>query len=309
MGVMLDVRCSSCDQIFQVEDDAAGSGEACPSCGAINDVPGPVADVELPSLTSAPPRPAAWGIPSPLWWLLVFAAVACFIATIWSTLHGDEWERRHLQALADADQRAAAFLVAGDFDQAGRQYQFILDTLGTRPLQSVYLRQLLITARQGLHVTQTNRWAAATAPSSQPSIPPADASQDAIQHFQRAAEAFGDFVRARPEVFQDERGNWRRRQLLVWSVQVQLQPQSPPTQIVLQYQFNARRTAAHGTPDDALADSEFLYDDRPLPTRCQTTFELRSGRWVAVQRQTDPETSDDTTMRKLEDQAFGAAGR
>jgi len=156
----------------------------------------------------------------------------------------------------------------GDFDGAEREYRQVLDTVGNRSLESLYLRDVLARARRGVQEAQSRKKAgiaaatqavAATEPAGGPDL------NRAIKSFQRASEAFADFVRARPVLFRDIHGSWRRRQFVVWEVNYEVQSDADPARIVLQYMCTARLTEPHADRADALGDQQFRMMNLPRP--------------------------------------------
>jgi hypothetical protein len=317
MGAMLDVVCVSCGENFEVEEDSAGAAEACPYCGAVNDIPAGAEMAMDPAIEFQPKYPEPPPPPSKfsgaLWWLVVFAIVGGFGASLYWMLHSGDWERDHLQSLTDASRHGDALLAAGQPNQAAAQYQFVLDTLDDRDIQSEYLRDLQLHAKLEQQQAFALAKAAATRPATtapaiasagdagpaNPATAPdaqALALHNSVIQFQRQAEAFADYVRARPVVFQDPLGNWRRRIYLLWNVEAEFQDSAATPQIMLRYTYNSRKTAPHGDPSDANDDSNFQYDDRVEPTHAQTLFEFHAGQWIAIQRQNDLLDSDNPTI-------------
>jgi hypothetical protein len=349
MGAMLDVTCASCGESFTVDDESAGRSEVCPYCGAFNDIPAPAEPaIEFEPHPHVPPPPSP--VAGTAWWLVVFLIVGGFGAGLYWMLHSGDWERDHLQQLTDASRRGDAFLAAGQPKQAVNQYQLVLDTLDDRDIQSVYLRDLQLHAklerqqavalvaaaatRPGMTAPATTAPAAPAIASAGDAALPATAPDGgnpdggnldlhkAVTHFQREAESFADYVHARPVIFQDSLGNWRRRIYLLWNVEAEFQEDAATPQIMLRYVYNSRKTAPHADPSDAGEDSNFQYDDNAKPTNSQTLFEWHSGQWIAIQRQNDLlssdnaaitsgqlkplESADTDDLRKLEDGFFSA---
>lgn len=332
---MIRVSCAECGEAFEIGEEFAGLPEFCPACGALNDIPPLQEEEPEPSAQETPspeetPSPAAdepqspgplpnplappppRGVPSPLWWALIVGGIASFIVAC-VLLFSDNWESRNLNALNDADNRGDVLIVDGDYSGAGAQYRFVLDTVGSRQIESTYIRQLVERARHGEaqaramaqsppHPTTT----AAVAPAAVP--PPATQPDiyEALKNFQRDSEAFPLFVRDRPVLFLDNHHDWRRRQFVVWDVTYQRQPDSNPQGILLRYSCASRITEPHDNHRDAGNDANFLNDESPQTVHCQTLFELFAGRWVIVRH--DVETGlplDD--LYALERRAFHAA--
>jgi hypothetical protein len=304
---MIEVRCSNCDHVFEAESSAAGLSEFCPACGALTDVPAPDPDEEeflepweaaapaapLPPSAVAPVQRAS---PRILGWVLELAALAILIWIGWLLFSGN-WESRHLQFLSDTINRADSLLSAGDLPGAQREYGRVLQTVGTRSLESLYLRDVLARARRGLQTVQMRQATvvAATSPTTQPSIAPN--LNQAIKSFQRASEGFADFVRRRPMVFQDIHGSWRRRQFVVWDVNYQIQSDADPPRIELRYTCNPRLTAPHTNRQDALADEQFLYDERTAPLARRTSFVFHDGQWVITPAPSSPTEDGSSIIR------------
>lgn len=327
----MDVSCGSCGEIFQVDDELAGPSATCPFCGASNDLStDDLTEIEFKPKISAQEllQEPSQGIPAKWWWLAAFVAVSCSAILAYSMLHSDDWERRHLQELTDADKRADAYYAAGDFRNAGQQYQIILATLNNRTVQSVFLRDLFEHAEQGVQEAQYRLKTATTLPSTAPSPSPttepdiSDYPQAAVLRFQRRAEALGQFVRSHPILFQDANGNWRRRRFIVWDVDAQIDPESDSSKITLHYTCNSMKTAGHDGREDAQDDPDFLYQEHDQPIHCTTVYEFQSGKWVAGDRQNDLVSSPNDTITsgkrapaflsdlsdlyQLEDQAFSS---
>ncbi len=301
---MLHVVCGRCGQSFEAADDAVETEDVCPYCGAALD--GEESD---PTIEFQPARPfdpirdsqaAPRGIPSPLWWLIAAAAVGVFVYGTVAMLRGDDWERQHVQALADADRKAAALMYAGDFMQAANVYESIVTELSGRDIQSIYLRQLLDQASQGAAEAR-RRMAlaaahpqAATAPAATEAAPISE--HDAIVSFQRKAESFPQYVRSRPMLFQDSQGNWRRRQFVVWDVDAQQAPDSDPAKMDLKYTCNSRTTAAYADREEAKTDFNFQFDEHIQAIHCSAEYELRDGKWVAADRDSDLLAQDNSAI-------------
>ncbi|HEX4055680.1 MAG TPA: hypothetical protein VHX86_15555 [Tepidisphaeraceae bacterium] len=330
---MIRVSCAECGEAFEIGEEFAGLAEFCPACGALNDIPPlqeeeepePVAQ-EAPSFqespipaTDGPPSPGALpnpvapprprGVPSPLWWALIVGGIASFIVAC-VLLFSDNWESRNLNALNDADNRGDVLIVDGDYSGAAAQYRFVLDTVGSRQIESTYIRQLIERARRGAAQAKTMAQApphaavttapAVTPPATQPDI------YEALKHFQRDSEAFPQFVRDRPVLFLDNHRDWRRRQFVVWDVSYQRQPNSNPQQILLSYSCASHVTEPHGNRRDADNDGNFVNDASPQIVHCRTLFELFAGRWVIVRHDVEAGLAMDD-LYALERLAFHTA--
>lgn len=303
---MIEVRCSNCDQVFQAESSAAGRSEFCPFCGVLNDVPAPEPDEEAPlEQWEAPPPPLSPpAVPPPpqpakspiLWWILELAAVGILIWIGWLLFSGN-WESRHLQFLSDTINHADAFLAGGDLNAAEKDYALVLQTVGNRPLESLYLRDVVLRAHRGVKDVQLRRISIAAATMPAATTQPAVAANlnQAIRDFQRASDGFAQFVRARPMLIQDNHGNWRRRQFVVWDVKYQIQSDADPPRIELHYMCNPRLTVPHANRQDALADDQFPYDERTEPTARNTTFVFHDGQWAITRESSPPPPSQDGT--------------
>jgi hypothetical protein len=317
---MIQVECGSCGQIFEVGDELAGLSEFCPACGALNDIPPldqedspPPVEAEISpaatdALASSAPAPLARGIPSVLWWTLVVGGVAAFvIACVF--LFSDNWESQHVRDLSDAANRGDALLAQDDFAAAQKQYDHVLQTVGTRAIQSTYIRQLLRHARAGQIAAQSGlRAAPATAPATAPTSRPAFDTQVAIKNFQRDSEGFAQFIRTRPMLYQDAGGQWRRRQLVVWDAAYEQQAGADPPQMLLRYSCVARLTEPHPDRPSAADDPDFVKDEPPGVVHCQTLFELRDSQWHVANRQIEGGHSAPSGLISLEGQAFHVSG-
>jgi hypothetical protein len=284
---MIEVRCPNCDQVFEAETSAAGRSEFCPACGTLNDVPAPDPDDQTlveqwdvpPSPTPAPqPRRVGSQI---LWWVLELAALGIVIWFGWLLFTGN-WESRHLQFLSDTINHADALLAGGDANGAQQEYARVVDTVGNRSLESLYLRDVVARAHRGLKAAQLRKMSPLAATTPSPTTEPANDANlnQAIRNFQRASEGYADFVRGRPMVFQDNHGSWRRRQFVVWDVNYHIQSEADPPRIDLQYTCNPRLTAPHADRQQALADEQFPFDERNSPIVRKTAFVFRGGQWV-----------------------------
>lgn len=309
---MLDVVCGRCGQTFEAADDAVEEGEVCPYCGAAveEDAVEPLVEFRPAQPATIDIKPPERGIPGPLWWFAVIVIVAAFVLAVVSMLQGDNWEQQHLQELADADKKASAFMVIGDYRHAADEFQSIVDELSGRQIQSIYLRELLDRAQQGegdarhrlaLAATQPATPAvagAATAPGAPPAAPAsAEIPQNAIIDFQRRAESFSQFTRSHPLVYQDSHGDWRRREFLVWNVEAELETPDEGEYMSLKYSSNSRITAEHNLEEDAAGDINFLYDEHEDAIQCESRYYYRGGVWVAAPRDTDLQAQDNSVIR------------
>jgi hypothetical protein len=322
---MIEVRCSNCEQVFEAEDSAAGRSEFCPACGTLNDVPAPDPDEEelveqwdapppSSTATATPVAPPRGGASPVLWWMLELAALAIIVWIGWLLFSGS-WENRHLQFLSDTITRADGMMSGGDLDGARREYARVLDTVGNRTLESLYLRDVVARAHRGIQTVQLRQRTAMAASqrsaSSEPTtVPDLNA---AIKSFQRASGGFADFVRQRPMLLQDSHGSWRRRQFVVWGVNYEIQSDVDPPRITLEYTCNPRLTAAHADRQDALADTQFTIDERTAPITRKTTFVLRDGQWVAVHEapqlpEDNPSVIRDGSLRPDDPSILGGLG-
>jgi hypothetical protein len=151
---MIEIRCANCQGTFQANDEADGSVDRCPACGAINDVPSTepdlVADGDVPFVPANPrshARKQPGGIPSVFFWLVGLALIAGFVFAL-VVLFSSDWEAEHLPAIANLVTSADAAVSHRDYETAIRQYQDAINIAGTRTIQSLYLQKLLQHARQ-----------------------------------------------------------------------------------------------------------------------------------------------------------------
>ena len=301
---MISITCAECGESFEIGDEFAGITEFCPACGALNDVP--EADQEPGADEPIEPAPAASGpapgrgIPAALWWTILLAAVGLF-AVACVLLFSDNWESRNVQRLADAANRGDVLMADEDYAGAAGQYRFVLDTVGHRAIESVFIRQLVDRARRGeaeaeAHLRALPTTVASTEPA--PAIQPAPATQPhlqihlAIKSFQRDCEGFPAFIRGHPLLFQDAKGNWRRRQFVVWDVSYDPPTRSDSPRILLRYTCGSHITGPHHDRQEAAGDDDFLYDESPKNVRCQTQFEWLSNRWLIARHDADAEKDE-----------------
>lgn len=327
-----------------MEDLCAGGSEFCPACGALNDVPRPDSEGEVagsdeapivpPVETAASPaagsRAAGRGVPSGLWWATIICAIGAFVVICFFLFSGN-WESQNVQSLADAVNRGDALAAGEDFAGAARAYRSVAERVGTRPIQSTFILQLIQHARMGEREAEAQLRLAASKrpPTSQAASPaanvttqPAIIAADAVRDFQRDSEGFAQFVRSRPTLFRDDRGFWRGRQLTVWDISYEEEADSDPRRITLHYSFNARMTEPHDARAAAADDPRYVDPLGPSSCQCQTLFELGGGTWRILHRQVDdgrqdadaanpadagpPDASALAELRTLEGQAFHA---
>ena len=305
---MISVTCAQCGEPFEIGEEFAGVTEFCPACGALNDIPNP--EMDEPDEPPAPDQPVApvletaarplpgRGIPSALWWFILITALACFvIACLY--LFSPTWESRNLQVLSDATNRGDVLMADGDYGSAAAQYAFVIDRVGRRNIDSLYIKSLLDRAHRGeidaqrrLHAAPTT---AASAQAANPGAAPSNPQHYqqtyfAIESFQRNFEAFPAFVRTHPTIFQDSHGNWRRRRYVVWNAAYDPPQDSDNPRILIRYDCGSRITEPHASSADAQNDDAFINDESPRQVHCQTQFEFLQGRWLIARRdaQVDP---------------------
>ena len=295
---MISITCAECGESFEIGEEFAGITEFCPACGALNDVPdadedpGPDEPIEPGPAASAPA--AGRGIPAALWWTILLASVGLF-AVACVLLFSDNWESRNVQALADATIRGDVLMADEDYAGAAGQYRFVLDTVGHRTIESVFIRQLIDRARRGEAEAEDRLHAS---PTTVASTVPAPATQGdleihlAIKSFQRDCEGFPSFIRRHPLLFQDAKGNWRRRQFVVWDVNYDPPAPSDSPRILLRYTCASHVTEPHHDRREAAGDDNFLNDESPKNVRCQTEFEWLSNRWLIARRDADAEKNE-----------------
>jgi len=330
---LIRVSCAECGEIFEIGEEFAGLTEFCPFCGALNDIPSP--EDEEPQISPDELQPAggdqpvlpdpselvfspvpSGGVPSPIWWTLVIGGVSFFIAACFF-LFSDNWEMRNIQSLNDAANRGDVLMVDEDFAGAAAEYRFVLDTVGSREIDSIYIRHLVERARRGAAQAAAEESQAQNRPGPEATTAPTATTQatppddhEALTKFQRDSEAFPLYIRNRPMDFQDDKGHWRRRQFAVWDVSYQRQPDSDRPRMLLSYSFASRITEPHDNRREADNDGDFMNDESPKTVHCQTLFELFAGQWIILHQDVDGgattrPTSDD--FYELERQAFHAA--
>ncbi len=317
---MIQIRCASCEELFEVEEASVGGSEFCPACGALNDVVAQESPEQDQPSSWIPPARGPFlptgrkGMPGAVWWLLAIVAVGMFVGAYWLAV-SDDWEASHLQQMTDIANRADALWAQGDFAGAGKQYDLLITTAGNRKLHSDYLRDLVAHARQGVREAvfrQHSRPATAPAIASEssPSSVPHDdatASFQAILKFQHDSDRFSQFIQDRPVIYLDDENKWRRRRWVVWDVAYDLPQPSEPRQILLRYSCGAQRTGPHFQREEAASDIDFRYDDVG-PKRCQTLFDLQKD--VRIMRNEGDDQAGDAAKLKevwgLMPEAFGA---
>jgi hypothetical protein len=327
---LIRVTCAECGEIFEIGEEFAGLTEFCPFCGALNDIPSP--EDEEPEFLPDPSQPAtseqpilpdpselvfspdpSGGIPSPIWWALIVSGVSIFIAACFF-LFSDNWEMRNLQSLNDAANRGDVLMVDQDFPGAAAQYRYVLDTVGTREIDSIYIRKIVERARRGVSQAAAEEARVQNHPGPAPTTAPTPATQPddlkAVKNFQRDSEAFPLFVRNHSIDFQDDKSHWRRRQFTVWDVTYERQPDADRPRIHLLYSLASRITEPHDNRRQADDDGDFMNDESPNTVHCKTLFELFAGQWIILHQDVDtgpkaPPTFDD--FYEIERQAFHAA--
>jgi hypothetical protein len=357
---MIAVRCGNCQTIFEAEDSRGGDIQVCPNCGIENQIPADPDEapsdsiqtpdeIELalppvpmpPGEISAAPVPAR-GLPGFIWWTIALMAIGIFIGSLY-LLFSDNWEQKHVEFLALTAQRADALMEEGDYDSAAREYHLVLETVGDRNIQSIYLKGLIERARVAEQTARTRFRIAATAPalvaldssttqpaadSQTPGNPtPASSSTgsdlnfDAVRTFQRASEAFTGYLSSHPLLIQDDQHRWRQREFLAWDISYQLAQQSEPAEISLKFTVNSRTTDPHDSQPLAAGDMNFLHDDFVAAVPVQSRFVLHQGRWLLADQQINQDPSSASVkggavrafdaailddLVKLEAQAFNA---
>jgi hypothetical protein len=300
---LIAVICAECGENFEIGDEFAGFTEYCPNCGALNDIPDPEApalEVEAPAeqppteLFSAlllPESSPRHGIPATLWWTILIGGLGLFALTC-IYLFSNNWEDRNIQALSDAANRGDALMANEDFAGAAKQYRFVLDAVDHRSIDSAFILRLIDRARHGA-AEADNRLHSPPTPA--PQTQPAPATQPdlqfhlALKSFQVDYEAFPTFVRNHPVLFVDGKGNWRRRQFLVWQLTYDPPAQSESVEILLRYDCASDITEPHPGRREATLDDNFADEESPRIVHCQTRFELESGSWVIVHHEADAE--------------------
>jgi hypothetical protein len=339
---LIRVLCAECGDNFEIGEEFAGLTEFCPFCGALCDIPTledqqtqassdesqliAIAEAEPPVPVPTPIEPPspARGVPSPIWWTLIIGGVAFFVAACFF-LFSDNWEMRNIQSLNDAANRGDVLMADEDFAGAADQYRFVLETVGSREIQSTYIQHLIDRARRGEAMAKAraleaqteesqaqkiSHTTATTAPSGNLTSAQADDFHKALESFQRDSEAFPIFVRNHTMDFEDGDGHWRRRQFTVWEVTYERQTDSERPRILLLYSLASRITEPHENRHQADDDWNFVNDELPKTVHCQTLFELFAGQWIVLHHDVD---TGGTTRRssqdfyELERQAFHAA--
>jgi hypothetical protein len=301
---MIQVHCAACDAEFEVGDESAGLTEFCPACGSLNDIP-QIEEIDSSTdadATIAPPVEAAAltempansrGVPAPLWWTLIIAGIGAFVVAC-VFMFSDNWESRHVQELSDAANRGDVLMADADYAGAAREYQSVLDIVGSRTIESTFIQSLIDRSRRGEADAQARLRAAPTSAPSTTEPAQALAATEPDEHdlvamriFQRQSEALSEYVHVHPVVFQEPGGPWRRRQFTVWDVTYEQHTDAKPPEIVLQYSCASSTTAAHEDRFDATADTNFNNDEGPSIIHCNAWCEEISGRWRVIRQESD----------------------
>jgi hypothetical protein len=316
---LIRVTCAECGEDFEIGDDFAGITEFCPACGALNDIPTSQDEEEQPEepiVHSVEDAPVRNGIPAGLWWGILVIAVGLFLAAC-VYLFSDNWESRNVQALSDATNRGDDFLAQENYPNAIVEYQFVLATVAHRTIESSYIQQLIERSRHGAadaearlkaapiatRVTTTNVSSPVTGLTAAgptvagPTTAPDSQILAAMTMFQRDSEGFGRFVRQHPVVFQDDKGNWRRRRYVVWGESYDEPELKQPLHISLSYNVGSQITDPHSSQENAAADDNFDHDESPRIVQCKTSFAWLDGHWTIENRdvnaQKEPTALDD----------------
>lgn len=302
---MIPVICSECGESFEIGDEFAGLSEYCPACGALNDIPDPEAPAFEVAVPEAQPpvggfsassivSPATHGIPAALWWTILLTGLALFLLTC-IALFSNNWEDRNIQVLSDAANRGDVLMAGDDYGGAAKQYRFVIDTVGNRSIDSAFILRLLDRARRG-EAEANDRLRSPPPVTAQtqpiPTTQPEVAFHLALKSFQRHYEAFPIFVRNHPVLFLDDKGNWRRRQYVVWQITYDPPTQSDAPAILLRFDCASHITDPHHDRGQAVLDDNFAHSESPLIVQCQTRFELFSGRWVILHQDTDVQSDE-----------------
>jgi hypothetical protein len=234
--------------------------------------------------TIAEPVETTRGIPTVLWWLLALSAVGGFSAAC-VYLFSDTWESRHLQELTNDVNRADALFNAEDLPGAASEYRTVLDIVGTRDIQSTYIRNLIDRSREGIAEAQRRQHLAratripTTAPSLAATTQPVPSEGDMGVFFQEAGDRFPHVAWETPSLFRDENQNYRRRQFIVWNVNCRADPKSDPPVGTLDYMCESRISMPHSNPDGAEQDADLINREWRSPIHRVATFQLVSGKW------------------------------
>jgi hypothetical protein len=312
---MIAVTCALCGQIFEVDDDCGGRSETCPNCGALNDIPmtdAVMTDAVVAQFTPLE-RPSRRNRGRFFWRLAVFVLIAGFVVAAHALLAGD-WEQDHIQAISDANNRAQADLLDGDYSGAAGQFQSILDLVGDRSIQSEVLREVVQHARDGVAYAKSRETIAAATSRAAATEPVVVVEQpdEAILRLQRTANGFSQFVAKEPMVFQDDQSKWRRRQLMVSEVLTNAEPQTDPPKLGLKYTFSSRVTIAHDSEAEAQADIDFADMELLAAVHCQSEYVWQDGKWRISDRSDDHVEKNSirgeevllTDVRTMEDELF-----
>jgi predicted nucleic acid-binding Zn-ribbon protein len=314
---LIAVVCAECGETFEAGEDFAGLSEYCPNCGALNDIPDLEATPEevavseesqAPAETQAsqplavisPPRPR--GIPAGLWWTVLLTGIGLFlIACIF--LFSSNWEDRNVQALSDASNLGDLLMSDEDYAGAARQYRFVLDAVDHRSIDSAFILRLVDHARRAeaeannrLHTPPATMTIAQASSTTQPQSQPQSNFHLALQSFQRDYEAFASFVSAHPVLYQDAKGNWRRRRYIVWDLAYDPPAPSDIPTILLRYDCSSRITEPHADQQEAAHDDNYTHDESPRIVHCQTRLEWLAGRWVILQHDADASSESAASM-------------
>jgi hypothetical protein len=336
---LIRVTCAECGEEFEIGDDFAGITEFCPVCGALNDIPDSQQDEDEPPpeviVSPVEDAPTRWGIPAALWWTILVGAVVCFLAAC-VFLFSDNWESRNVQMLSDATNRGDDFLAGADYANAVAEYQFVLETVGHRKIESSYIDQLIDRSRRGVvdakarlrappTTVATTQGAPANAEpvNAGPAVAGPTTAPDteilvAMKTFQHDNEGFERFIRRNPVVFEDRKGDWRRRRYVVWDQTYDEPALKAPLHLSLSFSVGSQITEPHFSKSDAAVDDNFVHDESPRIVHCQTSFEWSMGRWMITHHDVNAEKESyvlDDVRPSLDDffelelAAFGAVGR
>jgi hypothetical protein len=263
------------------------------------------------------------GIPAGLWWAILIVVLGLFGGAC-LFLFSDNWENQNVQALSDAVNRGDDFLADANYVNAATEYRYVVDLIGHRKIQSVYIQQLLDHARYGIANAEGRQRAilatTTVSPVTQlsPATEPAYAVEEALKGFQRNEEAFPGFVRSRPIVFRDRDGGWRKRRYVVWDEHYDPPAMKEPLRLALRYSVGSQITDPHFSRVDAGTDDNFRHDEAPLVVKCETAFMWTPSQWVIERRDVNADKegqSSDDVRPSLDDffpmerQVFGVSGK
>jgi hypothetical protein len=88
------------------------------------------------------------GIPAVIWWGLLIMGITAFVG-VCVYLMSDTWENQHVMSLTDTVKHADALMTEEDFSAAATQYRSVIDTVGQRKVESLFIRQLVDHAKKG----------------------------------------------------------------------------------------------------------------------------------------------------------------